>query len=1164
MRLAKIKLAGFKSFVDPTTIQFPSNLLGIVGPNGCGKSNVIDAVRWVMGESSAKILRGESMADVIFNGSNARKPVGTATVELVFDNSDGAVGGQYASYNEISVKRVVSRDGHSQYFLNGTRCRRRDITDIFLGTGLGPRSYSIIEQGMISQVVEARPEDLRAYLEEAAGISKYKERRRETENRIRHTRDNLSRLADVREEVENQLAHLKRQARAAERYTRFKKEERRARAEWLTLRWKDIQSDLDKRQKRLNDLQTELDSALAAQRATEADIERTRESQHEASEHFNKVQAELYEAGGEIARLEQAIEHARDLRDRQRRELEESDENFRELTDHIALDEVQVEELGRELAEKEPALERARRAEIEAAEALARAESERQEWQSEWDSFAGESGEDTRAADVERTRVDHLDRQLAELAERRQRIEEESRQADTDRLATELAELESRARSEAEAERSAQEDLERARSALSEAQRQVAERGEYLESLRRDLNEKRGRLSSLEALQQAALGRTEGAASDWLVEHGLDRARRLAEGLEVDAGWETAVETALGASLNAVLTGDAREWLESASALSEGDVMLADDASGGPPARGLAERVRGPAVIAELLDGINGADSLQEARELLPTLGPGESIVTRDGEWLGRGWARVNRGEHSQRGILAREREINELRDTVQNLDEQAESERLALERARESRQDQETHRDQVQAQVNQAHRRHADLAAQGNGMRSRLEHLRERREKLAGEAQEIREQIEADEAALSAARGRLESLVERMSEQTRRRQALEERRRRLEDTHGEARRHAKETRDRAHELALKVESLRAGLNSTGQALERMRAQLKHLETRRGELGERIEQADEPIERLRGELASHVDARLAVEKRLAEARSGLESLDEKLRELDAKRHANEARCTELREVIQQEKLDQQSLRVKLEGLVEQIGEAGFEARELAGDLPEEADAGSWAEKLESLDKRIRRLEPVNLAAIQEYEELAERAQYLEAQHNDLLQALETLETAIHKIDRQTRTGFRETFDQVNQGLQDLFPRLFGGGHAYLEMTGDDLLTTGVTIMARPPGKRIAHIHLMSGGEKALTAVAFVFAIFLLNPAPFCLLDEVDAPLDDANVGRFSELVREMSERVQFVVVTHNKVTMEMTHQLVGVTMREAGVSRLVSVDVDEAAQLAAS
>lgn len=1162
MRLAKIKLAGFKSFVDPTTIQLPSDLLAIVGPNGCGKSNVIDAVRWVMGESSAKILRGESMADVIFNGSNARKPVGTATVELVFDNSDGAIGGQYANYNEISVKRVVSRDGHSQYFLNGTRCRRRDITDIFLGTGLGPRSYSIIEQGMISQVVEARPEDLRAYLEEAAGISKYKERRRETENRIRHTRENLSRLEDVREEVGKQLDHLKRQARAAERYKKLKQEERRARAEWLALRWRELKTDLDERQGRLNELQTDLESGVAELRARESEMECTREDQHAASEHFNKVQGELYEVGSEIARLEQAIEHARELHERQLKELAETEESHRELTEQIALDEVQAEEIKRELDEKEPALESARREEERAAAELAQAEAERQEWQSQWDTHAGETSEDARVADVERTRIDHLDRQLQQLAQRREGLKQEREAADTGAVSEELEILQARVEEEARRERRSQQSLEEAREALSEAQQAVERHGETLEKLRREMNEKRGRLSSLEALQQAALGRDESAASDWLAQRGLERARRLAESLSVEPGWETAAETVLGAGLQAVLADDALDWLQPLSELAEGELMLADSRPAEPDEVGLAARVRGPAVVRELLAGVHAAENLEQARDLMKRLPRGESVVTRDGEWLGHGWVRVNRGDHAQRGVLAREREIKALKESLQALGERVEQEQQALQASRNRRDTEEARRDELHREANAAHRRHAELSGQVKSLRSRLEHLTERHEKLAHEVEQIDRQIEEDEAAAGEARRRLESILERMSDQERKRQQLEERHRELDELHARVRERARDTRHKAHELALKVESLRAGRQSTVQSLERARAQLEQLESRRVELHEQAQSSDAPIAALRKELDGRLDQRLQVEKHLAEARRQLESLDERLRELDTKRHEAEAAANELREQLQQEKLDQQGYRVKLENLAEQIQEAGYEAASLAGELAEDAAAGQWAEKLESLDKRIRRLEPVNLAAIQEYEELSERVQYLESQHNDLVEALETLESAIHKIDRQTRSGFRETFDRVNANLQSLFPRLFGGGHAYLEMTGEDLLTTGVTIMARPPGKRIAHIHLLSGGEKALTAVAFVFAIFQLNPAPFCLLDEVDAPLDDANVGRFSDLLREMSEHVQFVVVTHNKVTMEGAHHLIGVTMREPGVSRLVSVDIDEAAQMA--
>ncbi len=1171
MRLIKVKLAGFKSFVDSTTISFPGRVVGVVGPNGCGKSNVIDAVRWVMGESSAKHLRGDSMSDVIFNGSNARKPVGQAAIELVFDNSDGSAGGQYASYNEMSIKRQVTRDGQSHYFLNGTRCRRRDIADIFLGTGLGPRSYAIIEQGMISRLIEAKPEELRVFLEEAAGISKYKERRRETENRIRHTQENLERLNDLREEVAKHLNHLQRQARSAERYKELKARERQVRGELLALKWRAVRDDAAGHERAIRERETAYEALVAEQRAAENALEGARVRHGEATDAFNEVQGRYYEVGAEIARLEQSIQHHKDMRAQQQAELEKADQSRAELEEQVQLDRCELEELERALAHDEPGLETARERARESGERRARAEETMAAWQAEWEAFNQRATEPAQAAEVERTRLDHLERQLVQLRERVDKIEAERQELDPAQAEREIASLQEREQALARRGAEQQERLEQLHAQIDEAREASNRINAELDEARTGIQHMRGRLASLEALQQAALHQHEEGAGAWLASHGLSDAPRLVQRLSVQPGWEPAVEAALGAYLEAVCVERIDPVAAGLERLEHGRAVLleAHAEPGASPAQGdltpLVEKVGGDVDVAGLLAGVYTAQDLGEALRIRARLRPGESVVTADGVWLGPRWLRVVREADDEPGMLAREKEINELGADLESGGERVEELEERLEAGGARLRELEGGREEAQAAVNQAHRDHAAVQARLDSRRERLAQMQARVEALQGEAEGLRAQRDRDEEALRAARGRLEEAVEKMEALEVERRELTERGDRVRGELEEARERARTDRDAAHELALKVESTRTRRDSMRQSLDRMQTQLEHLKHRRGELETGLAQSEAPLEPMETELQQCLGKRGEVEQELAEARRHTEGIAEEMRELDERRAETERQAEARRGELEQARLAFQELKVRRQTLEEQLAETGLDRQALLEGLSEEnATAETWQAQLSELERRIDRLGPINLAAIDEYKEQSERKQYLDAQHQDLTEALETLESAIHKIDRQTRQRFRETFEQVNVKLQELFPRLFGGGNAHLEMTGDDLLSTGVAVMARPPGKRISTIHLLSGGEKALTAVALVFAMFELNPAPFCMLDEVDAPLDDANVGRFCELVRDMSERVQFVIITHNKTTMELTHQLTGVTMNEPGVSRLVAVDVDEAYRMAVS
>ncbi|WP_266172092.1 chromosome segregation protein SMC [Dyella subtropica] len=1166
MRLTTIKLAGFKSFVDPTTLHLPTNMTGVVGPNGCGKSNIIDAIRWVMGESAASRLRGDSLTDVIFSGSNSRKPVGQATVELIFDNSDGTIQGEYGQYAEISVKRQVTRDGQSAYFLNGARCRRRDITDLFLGTGLGPRSYSIIEQGMISQIVEAAPEELRVHLEEAAGISKYKERRKETESRIKSTRENLDRVKDVRDEVDKQLEHLNRQARAAERWKALKEEQNRKEAELRALEYRGIKGQHDGEGAGLSAAEVEIEKHVAEQRHVEAQLESVRERHTSASEHLNVVQGEVYKVGAEIARVEQQVRFNRETADRLTRAHADTEREHAELAAHIATDRDQIETLRMALAEGEPKLEALQQMQDDTADAQRDTETKLADWQQRWDSYTRTAGEASRAAEVERTKLAYLDRQSIDLSKRREALEAEQKATDVAALdaASEQLHLEhDTQRERVESLGSLLDQHKLSHEKVLDEERQVQS---TLNEARQQLQTARGRQASLEALQHAALGQEESAASGWLARLGLDKSRRLGEALQVEAGWETAVETVLAGFLDSVLVDSSHALAAEFGGVENADIALLDAAEGGVNTAGtLAAHVRGPAAAVAILSHVLTAEHLQEAHQRvasLSALAPYQSVMTRTGEWLGPGWARVRRAQGNQVGVLAREREMRLLAEQIETLEARIEEATGQLDDLRTRKFEAERARDDAQRELYNAHRRQSELAGQLQSHRGKMETARARSEKVAGELSDLINQLDELQGQIREARARLDESVGNMGDLEDQRRELENERRALLEAREEARMNAREAADQSHALALGLESKRSALSSLEQSLSRMDTQIRQIEARRTEITEQLAAGSDPIAELEAERQTYLDQRLLVDKQLVEARRALEDCDAEFRRLEQERQRTEQSLNRLRESLSEKRLAAQALHLRAQQLAEAITASGLELEPLLAELAEDADAGQWRSQLGDIAQKIQRLEPVNLAAIQEHAEQSERKNYLDNQLADLTSAMETLEGAIKKIDRETRQRFKETFDRVNAGVQELFPRLFGGGHAYLELTGDDLLDTGVAIMARPPGKRVSNITLLSGGEKALTAVSLVFAIFGLNPAPFCLLDEVDAPLDEANVGRFSNMVKEMSEKVQFIFVSHNKATMEAASQLCGVTMREPGVSRLVQVDLAEAAKLA--
>ena len=824
MRLSKIKLAGFKSFVDPTTISFPSSLVGVVGPNGCGKSNVIDAVRWVMGESSASRLRGDSITDVIFNGSSARKPVGAASVELLFDNTETTLEGQYAKYAEISIRREVSRDGISTYFLNGTRCRRKDITHVFLGTGLGPRSYSIIEQGMISRLIEAKPEEMRVFLEEAAGISKYKDRRRETSNRIKHTRENLDRLMDVLEEVEKQIKHLDRQAKTAERYGRYKQDERRTSAELLALRVKELDDQATVASVRLSERKTALEAAIAGQRKLEAQLEEARIRQGERADEFNEVQGRYYKVGSEIARLEQTIEHARELRERQSKDLDQAVMGAREILEHIDKDQTEIEQLELTLSELIPGLEQARQSENSSSESLQRAEAALAQWQQEWDALSVRLNESEQQRNVESTRAEQIESRLLSFAERHRKLEEAQSSASPEELKAKYDELAEREQQK----RLARDEFERHLVDIGEKIRKLREQDDKLVRLvderRAALQVSQGKYASLEALQKAALGEGDQGVQSWLEGSGLDGNRRVAQALSVEDGWEKAVETVLGDYLQAVCVSNVDAVTESIGKLRAGRVTVMldvrDEAAADTVHGTLAAKVsNAPAAVLHRLTKVRVVDTLGEALAVRDRIAADDSVITADGVWLGPGWLRVSRDKDAKAGVLSREHDMrrlkNEMRETQARFDSASKLQKDGKGRLSQL----EERRETLQADAASLLGEYSELKAELDAARYRMDQANARRAALAEEASELDDEKISAEEQLRESKRRHAQAAETLEQLKGEAQALEERREQLRNELRRVRDQADEDRQSVQNITIQFESRRSSKESAAQNL---------------------------------------------------------------------------------------------------------------------------------------------------------------------------------------------------------------------------------------------------------------------------------------------------------------------------------------------------------
>ncbi|GIX26611.1 MAG: chromosome partition protein Smc [Burkholderiales bacterium] len=1169
MRLAHIKLAGFKSFVDPTHIPLPGQLVGIVGPNGCGKSNIIDAVRWVLGESRASALRGESMQDVIFNGSLERKPVSRAVVELVFDNSLGKAGGQWSQYAEIAVKRVIERNGESSYYINNLHVRRRDVQDIFLGTGLGGRPYAIIEQGMISRIIEARPEELRVFLEEAAGVSKYRERRRETELRLEDARENLARVDDIRQELEKQLERLQAQAQVAARYHELQARLRTVQALLALTRRQEAAAARERLAREMERLETALQGEIARLREAERHLEEARERHYGLSDALHGAQGALYQANAEVARLEQQLQHLRASRSRIEQQLGTT-RNL--LAQHEERRANAQAGLAHWRAERERATEEARlrqeRAEGEGRD-LPRLEEAHRAAQARYGEAQRERMRAEQAREVEQTHLSHAERVLAQLAARRERLEEEWRglpQGNPDegeRLARELEDIDRRIAQQEAALAQGMERLPAAQAAL-EAARQG------LQAQEQRLTEVEARRAALEELQRRLESNERLTA--WLSVQGLQGRSRFWQAIAVGEGWEDALEAVLRERLNAV----ALEALDEAGRWSDGPPpgklacfepraetvpSLAPDPDPAPRLRAQVT-CRDEGVAAALDDWLAGvflAQSLEAALERRHLLQPGQAFVLPGGHLVTRASITYYVPDSGLHGVLAREREIEALaREGI--------AQRAAIEaQARAVAQEEEQVRaleaalEEDRSALAAARQRRHEVQMAALKAAEAAERVRARSRQIAAELEEIDAQERTEKSRREAAIQRLEEIAGEIAAAKQAESVLEEACRAAETRLGERRQAHQQALHEAQEAVYheklassKINELEDLLRVIDQDMASARASLEALE---GELSG-LDPA--PIE---AALQAALEERQSREESLAQARDALEEASARLRSLEESRLTIEQGLEPLRQKLAEAQLKEQEARLTVAQFEEQLRGMGADEEALAAQLGEKPRASSLQGEITRLNNEIAELGAVNLAALEELKAAEERKAFLDAQSEDLRAAVETLENAIRRIDRETRERLMSTFDQVNNHLAELFPTLFGGGQARLVLTGEEILDAGLQVIAQPPGKKNTSIHLLSGGEKALTALALVFSLFQLNPAPFCLLDEVDAPLDDTNTERFCQLVKRMAQQTQFIFISHNKLTMEIAHQLIGITMQEQGVSRVVAVDVEEAMRL---
>ncbi len=1163
MRLKKIKLAGFKSFVDPTTIAFPDDMTAVVGPNGCGKSNVIDAVRWVLGESSAKNLRGNSMTDVIFNGSTARKPVSQCSVELVFDNSSGRIQGEYAGYNELSVKRIVTKEAQSSYLLNNTKCRRRDVTDIFLGTGLGPRSYAIIEQGMISSLIESKPQELRVFIEEAAGVSKYKERRRETETRIRHTKENLERLDDVRSELGQQLEKLQRQATAAKRYKALKHSERRFKAELSAIRWLQHSKKIEILEVDISKKQAAIEAYVATQRNEEKDMVVCKQQQQDVKQHLSDIQQQVFRVSTDITRIEQTQIHTKQRRQQIEQESKTLQEAMTDNETHHQQNIEKIDELSKQIAFSEPEKQISEEQVEQSQSALLVAEKQLSQQQYQWRNQALEYNQRKQQMQNCHGKTQSLISMQIRTQQRIGELKLELCEVLDDELVLNIEACQEKILMLEEQFEHSDKNTVISVTKHESAQLNLKQTELHQMEVKGQCQSIQAQLAALNTLQKAS--DLDEISQEFIQKHELS-SQSWWKTLDIQNGWEEAFETITQQWQSAIELPEninQSQLVELAgSAWFFHDKYTNTDTNDDKSITTKLNNVTVPSWLTHIMC----ATDLEQGVEILAKLSSYQSVVTQDGYWLGQGWMIVGGASlgsaDQQAGLLKRANQIKQLEGQLERVKnhifnaDSAESD--AEDKLVVAKLSAETHKhqfDQLRLSLQQA-KNQAQLLAQQQqqnmGRNTRLTQELLRQQKTSEE-----EQLELEELSLQAEE--LEQAVDVLQDQQ---LEFELNSQQQQQKVSDDRTQLESTKNKLHQLALHCQSIQSQHQGLTENQQREAQRLNDMQEKLSILKAEFAQLGIPLEEQHNSLQQLLQQKNTLDSQQQELNDKLAQIDVKLSVLEKGQKGVTDKIQVMLSELQSIKLECEGYRVRANGVLEQLQEMQQDLKSVLDNLHKNADEKSWQNLLDETISSVIKLGAVNLAAVEEYDVQAERKQHLDEQNDDLVSALDILEQAIRKIDKETRSRFKQTFDQVNVDLKLLFPKVFGGGTAYLELTDNDLLETGVTIMARPPGKKNSTIHLLSGGEKALTALSLVFAIFRLNPAPFCLLDEVDAPLDDANVVRFCKLVSEMSKTVQFIFITHNKIAMEMATHLTGVTMAEPGVSRMVFVDVDEAVAIA--
>jgi chromosome segregation protein len=1172
VRLNSIKLSGFKSFAEPTNFLLPGQLVGVVGPNGCGKSNIMDAVRWVLGESKASELRGESMQDVIFNGTTSRKPASRASVELVFDNADHRAGGQWGQFAEIAVKRVLTRDGNSSYYINNQPVRRRDVQDVFLGTGLGPRAYAIIGQGTISRIIESRPEELRLFLEEAAGVSKYKERRRETENRLSDTRENLTRVEDILRELNANLEKLEKQAEVAQRYNQLQSDSTLKQHQLWFLKRREAEADQGKVKADVDQAINALESRMADLRHVEADLETIRQAHYAAGDEVNQAQGKLYEASAEVGKLEAEIRFVVEGRQRAEQRLlqlreqsaqwlsrsEQAQVELDTLVEQAALAEDQSMTLAAQVEDQAMALP-------ELEEALRQAQNK---------------------ANAQRTGVAHVQQQIQVLAAEQRNIEEQSRQlgqrrerlvSDRNALAApDEARLASLREQLTEAEAAAEESqarLEELQTAVPQLDEERRQRQQAVNTESARLADLSARIEALKALQEKV--RTDGKLKPWLSKHGMEGLEGLWSRIHIETGWENALEAALREKMGALEVS--RLDMVRAFASDAPPAKLAffsppnaghAPARAGLPAgcRPLADLLRVndaglAALLGDWLQGCHTAPTLDDALAWRSHLQQGEVLFVQAGHAITAHSVSFYAQDSEQAGLLARAQEIENIDKQLRAQSLIAEESRSALVKAEAAYADAAQRLIAVRQEASAAQASAHGLQVETLRLSQLADQMREQSQRIEGDLAEVDVLLEELQERRITAEARFEELDMQLADSQERHAQLDERVIEAERKLAECREQQRSLERQSQEAQFSQRSLQARQAELQRTIETATQQVQGIAAEEQRAHDELARLSDAA--AQGGLQDALALKMAREQELGAKRSAYDDLTAKLRASDERRVAFERELEPQRQRITDLQLKEQAARLGLEQYTQLLADnqADLEAVAQSVEAGEVRLYGLQGE-IDRLHREITALGPVNLAALDELSTARERKTFLDSQSADLTDAMTTLEDAIRKIDGETRELLGSTFHTVNQHFGRMFPELFGGGQARLVMTGEEILDAGVQVMAQPPGKKNQTIHLLSGGEKALTAIALVFAIFQLNPAPFCLLDEVDAPLDDANTERYARLVASMGKETQFLFISHNKIAMEMAEQLIGVTMQEQGVSRIVAVDMESAVGMA--